>query len=158
MSDRSLPPQSRRALAEPREGVEVIQVRWDEKLGVALVSHPAGLSLMSREDVQRWSDEVHAKLELIFQQRQGKFPIVICVDGFYIRPAVAELYGRVVTTYSERFASGVARYVNKPNGVGQIITVAAMKEGYRANLFTTRSDAVAHALAVASANKAKSGA
>lgn len=157
MSDWSLPPESRRTLATPRAGVEVIQVRWEEKVGVALISHPAGLSLTNPEEVQRWSDELHAKLELIFEQRQGKFPIVVSVDGFYIRPAVAALYGRVVATYSGRFASGLARYVHKPNGVGQIITVAAMKEGYRANLFTTRSDAIAHALAEASGHNSKSG-
>jgi hypothetical protein len=157
MSDWSLPPESRRVLATPRAGVEVIQVRWDDKLGVALISHPAGLSLTNSEEVQRWSEELHAKLEIIFQQRQAKFPIVVSVDGFYIRPAVAELYGRVVSTYSERFASGVARYLHKPNGVGQIITVAAMKEGYRANLFTTRSDAIAHALVEASGHKPKTG-
>ena len=159
MSDRTLPPESRRTLASPRAGVEVIQVRWEAKLGVALVSHPSGLSLTSADEVQRWSEEVHAKLEAIFQERQGKFPIVVCVDGFYIRPTVAALYGRVVSAYSERFASGLARYVHKPNGVGQIITVAAMKEGYRANLFTTRADAISHALAEANGSKSsKSGA
>jgi hypothetical protein len=157
MSDWSLPPDSRLVRTTPREGVEVIQARWDEKLGVAFISHPTGLSLTTTEEVQRWSDELHAKLEIIFQQHQGKFPIVVSVDGFYIRPAVAELYGRVVSTYMERFASGVARYVHKPNGVGQIITVAAMKEGYRANLFSTRSDAIAHALAEANRNRSKSG-
>jgi hypothetical protein len=158
MTDWSLPPESRRTLATPRAGVEVIQIRWEEKLGVALISHPAGLSLTSAEEVQRWSDELHGKLEVIFQQRQGKFPIVVSVDGFYIRPTVAELYAKVVSSYSERFASGLARYVHKPNGVGQVITVAAMKAGYRANLFTTRSDAIAHALAEASGSKSKSGA
>lgn len=157
MSDRSLPPESRRMGPTPRAGLEVIQVRWEEKLGVALVSHPAGLSLTNPEEVQRWSDEVHAKLEAIYQERQGKFPIVVCVDGFYIRPAVADLYGRVVTTYSDRFASGLARYVHKPNGVGQVITVAAMKEGYRANLFSTRADAIAHALAEAHGSRSRSG-
>jgi hypothetical protein len=157
MSDWSLPPESRRALAAPRAGVEVILVRWEEKLGVALISHPAGLSLTTPEEVQRWSEELHSKLELIDQRRQGKFPIVVSVDGLYIRPAVAELYGRVVTGYSERFASGLARYVHKPNGVGQIITVAAMKEGYRANLFTTRSAAIAHALAEANGHRSKTG-
>jgi hypothetical protein len=157
MSDWSPPPELRRVLATPRAGIEVIQVRWEDKLGVALISHPAGLSLTNSDQVQRWSEELHAKLEIIFQQRQAKFPIVVNAEGFYIRPAVAELYGRVVSTYSERFASGLARYLHKPNGVGQIITVAAMKEGYRANLFTTRSDAIAHALAEASGHKSKSG-
>lgn len=158
MSDWSPPPESRRVLVAPRDGVEVIEVRWDEKLGVALVSHPGGLSLTNSEEVQLWSNEVHAKLDVILRERGGKFPIVVCFDGVYIRPAVAELYGRAVTAYRERFASGIARYVNRPNGVGQIITVAAMKEGYRANLFSTRSAAIAHALAEASGNKSKSGA
>lgn len=136
--------------------MEVIDVRWDEKLGVALVSHPAGLSLTSAEDVQLWSEEVHAKFEVLYRERQGKFPIVVCVDGLNIRPTVAALYGRVVSTYSERYASGLARYVNKPNGVGQVITVAAMKEGYRANLFKSRAAAISHALAEASGVRSKS--
>jgi hypothetical protein len=38
-----------------------------------------------------------------------------------------------------------------------IITVAAMKEGYRANLFASRTEAIAHALAEASGNKPRSG-
>lgn len=106
----------------------MIQARRDEQLGVAFISHPTGLSLTITEEVQRWSDELRAKLEIIFQQRQGKFPIVVSVDGFYIRPAVAELYGRVVSTYMERFASGLARY-----------------------------DAIAHALAEANRTRSSSG-
>lgn len=132
-------------------------MRWDEKFGVAFVSHPWGLSLTTPEEIERWREELHLKLDVIFKERGGRFPIVVSVDGLMIRPAVAELYGRVVSTYSERFASGLARYVHKPNGVGQIITVAAMKEGYRANLFTSRSDAIAHALAEASGSKSRSG-
>lgn len=158
MSDWSFPPpESRRALAAPRDGVDVIQVRWEEKLGVALISHPSGLSLTTAEEVERWRDELYQKLGVILEQRKGKFPIVVSVDGLYIRPGVAELYGRVVSSYSERFASGLARYVHKPNGVGQIITVAAMKEGYRANLFMSRAEAISHALAEASGGKPKTG-
>ncbi len=157
MPDWSFPPESRRGPATPRVGSEVISVRWDHKLGVAMVSHPWGLTLGTAEDVERWRDEVFQKLGSLERERGGKFPIVVFVDGLTIRPSVAELYGRVVTSYAERFASGLARYSNRPNGVGQIITVAAMKEGYRANLFTTRGEAVAHALAEASGSKPRSG-
>jgi hypothetical protein len=152
MSDWNFPPESR---PRSREGAEVIAVTWDEKLGVALISHPWGLSLTTPEEVECWRDELYAKLGVLAKERGGRFPIVVAVDGLMIRPGVAELYGRVVSTYAERFASGLARYVHKPNGVGQIITVAAMKEGYRANLFTSRTDAIAHALAAANANKLK---
>jgi len=155
MSDWSLPPESRRNPAVPREGKEVLSVRWDDKLGVALVFHPGGLSLSTPEEVERWRDEVFSKLGAIEKARGGRFPIVVCVDAVSIRPTVAEQYGRVVRAYSERFASGLARYVHKPNGVGQIITVAAMKEGFRANLFTSRGDAIAHALAEASGAKSR---
>ena len=155
MSDWSLPPESRRNPAVPREGKEVLSVRWDDKFGVALVSHPGGLSLSTPEEVERWRDEVFSKLTPIERARGGRFPIVVCVDAVTIRPSVAEQYGRVVRAYSERFASGLARYVHKPNGVGQIITVAAMKEGFRANLFASRGDAIAHALAEASGAKSR---
>ena len=58
MSDWSLPPESRRSPAEPRPGVELVEVRWDERLGVALISHPAGLSLATPEHVELWRQEV----------------------------------------------------------------------------------------------------
>jgi hypothetical protein len=157
MTDWSLPPESRRAAVAAREGDELIQVRWEEKLGVALISHPSGLSLSTPEEVERWREQLYGKLELIAQARKGRFPIVVSVDGLVIRASVAELYGRIVSTYMERFASGVARYVYKPNGVGQIITVAALKEGYRANLFTSRGEAIAHALAEQSGSKPRGG-
>ncbi len=121
-------------------------VRWDEALGVAMVSHPAGLTLGTPQEVEQWRAEVFAKLGLIEKERGGRFPIVVFVDGLTIRPSVALDYGRVVQSYVARFASGLARYTNRPNGVGQIITVAAMTMGYRASLFTTRDEAVAHAL------------
>jgi hypothetical protein len=157
LSDWSLPPESRRSPAIARVGSEVISVRWEEKIGVAMVSHPWGLSLGTPEDVERWREEVFQKLGSIEKERGGKFPIVVCVDGVTIRPSVADVYGRVVSSYTERFALGLARYVNRPNGVGQIITVAAMKEGYRANLFTSRGDAIAHALAESNGAKSRSG-
>ena len=157
LSDWSFPPESRRSPASPRVGSEALSVRWDEKVGVAFVSHPWGLTLGTPEDVERWREEVFQKLSAIEKERGGKFPIVVCIDGVTIRPSVAEAYGRVVTTYTERFALGLARYIHRPNGVGQIITVAAMKEGYRANLFTSRSAAIAHALAEANGTKSRSG-
>ena len=156
MSDFSAPPQSRRNPVIPREGDELISVRWEDNVGVALVSHPWGLTLGTLEDVQRWGEELFRKFAVIEQERGGRFPIVVCVDSLNIRPSVAEAYGRVVSSYADRFASGLARYVNKPNGVGQIITVAAMKEGYRANLFTSRGAAITQALAEANGAKSRS--
>lgn len=155
MSDWTVPPDSRRAPAEPRAGVERVDVRWDGRLGVALVAHPSGLSLATPEHVELWRQEVFQKLAAIEKERGGRFPIVVCVDGLSIRPSVAELYGKVVSTYSERFASGLARYGIRPNGVGQIITVAAMQRGYRANLFSTKGEAVAHALAEAGSGRSR---
>jgi hypothetical protein len=157
LSDWSLPPESRRSPATPREGDELINVRWEDKVGVALVSHPWGLTLGTPEDVKHWGDELFRKLGALEQARGGRFPIVVCVDGLSIRPTVAEAYGRVVSSYAERFASGIARYVNRPNGVGQIITVAAMKEGYRANLFNSRGAAIAHALSEANGARSRAG-
>ena len=148
MSDWSLPPASRRVPIVIPEGAEALAVVWDEALGVAHVSHPYGLLLGSLEEVERWRTELFTKLAAIEARRGGRFPIVICVEGMTIRPAVAEEYGRVALSYQERFASGLARYNRRPNGVGQIITVAAMKAGYRANLFESKSAAVAHALAL----------
>lgn len=153
MSSWSIPPESRRVGAVPGEGIEVIAVRWEQELGVALASHPAGLQLGTAEDVRRWRDELFRKFSVIEAQRGGRFPLVVCVDGVNIRPAVAEAYGKVVSAYAKRFASGLARYALEPNGVGQIITVAAMKEGYRANLFSSRAEAISHALAEAAGRR-----
>jgi hypothetical protein len=150
MSDRSFPPGSRQGQT-PTEGEQLLAVVWDEALGVAHVSHPCGLTLSSTEDVERWRAELFAKLTMIETQRGARFPIVVCVDGMTIRPSVAEEYGRVARSYGQRFATGIARYSRRPNGVGQIITVAAMKGGYRANLFGTKSDAVAHVLSISDA-------
>jgi hypothetical protein len=97
-------------------------------------------------DVESWRAELFTKLAIIERERGGRFPIVVCVDGFTIRPSIAEEYGKIARAYSKRFASGLARYSHKPNGVGQMITAVAMSEGFRANLFTSRSEAVAHAL------------
>jgi len=140
------PPVSRRSAAVPRKGLELLQVHWDEAAGVVFVSHPQGLLLETQEEIEHWRDEVFSKFAVIEQQRGGRFPIVVSLDGVTIRPSVADLYGSVVRTYIERFASGLARYTRRPNGVGQVITVAAMKGGFKANLFTSRSDAIAHAL------------
>jgi len=125
---------------------ETFEVHWEASLGVALISHPFGLVLGTPQDVERWGEALFAKLGAIEKERHGRFPIVVSVDGLTIRPAVAEAYGKTARRYADRFASGLARYSRRPNGVGQIITVAAMKEGYRANLFTSRSEAVAYAL------------
>jgi hypothetical protein len=141
------PPESRRSPALAREGSDVLLVRWDPIVGVAFISHPWGLVLALPEEMAHWSVELFEKLGIIEKQRGGRFPIVVCVDGLTIRPSAAEEYGRIVRRYAERYASGIARYSQRPNGVGQIITVAAMKEGFRANLFSSRSDAVAQALA-----------
>jgi hypothetical protein len=134
-------------MTAPGKGLAVLQVEWDESAGVAFVSHPTGLTLETLEAVAAWREEVFSKLAVIERQRGGRFPIVVSVDGLTIRPSVAAEYGRVAREYTERFASGLARYSRRPNGVGQIITVAAMKEGFRANLFTSRSEAIQHALA-----------
>ena len=120
--------------------------RWDAALGVALISHPWGLVLGSREEIAQWRSELFEKLAVIEQQRGGRFPIVVCVDGVTIRPSATEEYGKAVRSYSDRFATGVTRYSQRPNGVGQMITVAAMKEGFRANMFTSKNEAVAHVL------------
>jgi hypothetical protein len=140
------PPPSRRSAAVPRKGLELLQVHWDDAAGVAFISHPQGLLLETPEEVEHWRDEVFAKLAAVETQCGGRFPIVVSLDGVTIRPNVAELYGNVVKKYAERFASGLARYTRRPNGVGQVVTVAAMKEGFKANLFTSRSEAIAHAL------------
>jgi len=142
----SLPPESRRSPSVPRDTAEALEVHWEASLGVAVISHPFGLVLGTPEDVARWGEELFAKLGAIESQRGGRFPIVVSVDGLTIRPQVAEEYGKVARRYADRFASGLARYSRRPNGVGQIITVAAMKEGFRANLFTSRSEAVAYVL------------
>ena len=143
------PPPASRSLASPRKGVELLEVYWDETAGVAFISHPQGLILETPDEVEHWSQEAFSKLSALEAARGGRFPIVISLDGVTIRPQVAAQYGSVARKHGERFASGLARYSHRPNGVGQIVTVAAMKEGFRANLFTSRSDAVAHALAVA---------
>jgi hypothetical protein len=140
------PPASRRSAAVPRRGLELLQVVWDEAAGVTFVTHPQGLLLETAEEIEHWRQEVFTKLAAVEQQRGGRFPIVISLDGVTIRPSVAELYGGVVKNYVERFASGLARYTRRPNGVGQVVTVTAMKEGFKANLFTSRSEAIAHAL------------
>jgi hypothetical protein len=129
--------------------VDSLSVLWDETAGVVFISHPQGLLLETPKEVEQWGTEVFAKLGVIEAERRGRFPIVVSLDGVTIRPHVAAQYGGVVRSYAERFASGLARYSRRPNGVGQIVAVAAMKEGFRANLFTSRSDAIAHALAMA---------
>ena len=142
------PPASPRNVS-PRNGADLLNVLWDQTVGVAFVSHPRGLLLETSDEVEHWGIEVFAKLGVIEAERGGRFPIVVSLDGVTIRPNVAAEYGSVVRNYAERFASGLARYTRRPNGVGQIVAVAAMKEGFRANLFTSRSEAVAHALAMA---------
>jgi hypothetical protein len=147
------PPASRLATSRPADGVERLEIQWDAGHGVVFVSHPQGLTLETNDDVQRWRDEVYAKFEELEREVGGPFPVVVCVDGLNIRPSVAAEYGRVVREYADRFVSGLARYSRRPNGVGQIITVAAMKEGFRANLFMSRAEAIAHALAQANGSE-----
>jgi len=149
------PPTSRRGCAVPRKGLELLQVHWDDAAGVAFVSHPRGLLLETPEEVEHWRQEVFSKLAGVERQRGGRFPIVVSLDGVTIRPNVAELYGSVVKSYVERFATGLARYMRRPNGVGQVVSVAAMKEGFRASLFTSRSEAIAHALSGAAGAPSK---
>lgn len=146
MADRpSLPPMAPYA-STPGAEPGVLDVRWEEGPGVAHVAHPGGLTLATSEDVARWAEQLFEKLAQIEAQRGGRFPIVVCVDGLVIRPSAADAYGDVARRYRERFATNVARYSRKPNGVGQIIAAIAMRQGYRANLFTSKSEAVAHVL------------
>jgi len=39
-------------------GLRLILVRWDEKLDLAFISHPWGLSLTTLDQVERWRDEL----------------------------------------------------------------------------------------------------
>jgi hypothetical protein len=117
------------------------EVEWDQEHELALVKH-VSLVLDSKAAVQGWRERLFAKLEAIRSMRGKKFPIVVCIDNFMIRPKVADAYGRVVREMLERFASGVARY-GEPSTVKQIIAVEAMKEGFRANLFETFEQAIA---------------
>jgi hypothetical protein len=132
-----------------------LQVHWDDAAGVAFVSHPQGLLLETPQDIDHWREELFSKLANVEQQQGGRFPIVISLDGVTIRPSMAELYGTVVKAYVERFASGLARYTRRPTGVGQVVSVAAMKLGFKANLFTSRSEAIAHALSSADSAAAR---
>jgi hypothetical protein len=145
MPEWTVPPPRRDTTLEGG-GLEVLLVRWDPALGVAFISHPWGLVLGTAAEIESWRAELFNKLSVIEKERGGRFPIVVCVDGVMIRPSVAEDYGKVARAYSERFARGLARYSHKPNGVGQMITAVAMNEGFRANLFASRSEAVSHVL------------
>lgn len=145
MTSWSLPPPEPRS--EPvRRGSEVLLARWDTGLGVAMISHPWGLVLGTPEETGKWRTELFEKLAVIEQQQGGRFPIVVCVDGLTIRPSAAEDYGKIVQSYAERFATCITRYSQKPNGVGQMITVVAMKEGFRANMCASKAEAVAQVL------------
>lgn len=117
-------------------------VQWDPEHGVARVSHTR-LVLDSKAVVQAWRERLFSKLDAIRTKQGAKFPIVVCIDNFMIRPKVADAYGRVVREMIERYATGVARY-GEPSTVKQIIAVEAMKEGFRANLFETFEQAVAY--------------
>lgn len=117
-------------------------VQWDAEHGVARVSHTR-LVLDSKAVVQAWRERLFSKLEAIRSKLGSKFPIVVCIDNFMIRPKVADAYGRVVREMIERYATGVARY-GEPSTVKQIIAVEAMKEGFRANLFENLEQAVAY--------------
>jgi hypothetical protein len=115
-------------------------VEWDREREVALVKHVC-LVLDSTSAVQAWREHLFARLDEIRSLQGKKFPIVVCIDHFTIRPKVADAYGGVVREMIERYATGVARY-GEPSTVKQIIAVEAMKEGFRANLFETFEQAV----------------
>jgi hypothetical protein len=117
-------------------------VQWDPEHGVARVSH-ARLVLDSKAVVQAWRERLFSKLDAIRTKQGAKFPIIVCIDNFMIRPRVADAYGRVVREMIERYATGVARY-GEPSTVKQIIAVEAMKEGFRANLFENFEQAVGY--------------
>ncbi|MET0413566.1 MAG: hypothetical protein ABW217_19820 [Polyangiaceae bacterium] len=117
-------------------------VQWDQEHGVARISHTR-LVLDSKPVVQAWRERLFSKLEALRSKLGSKFPIVVCIDNFMIRPKVADAYGRVVREMIERYATGVARY-GEPSTVKQIIAVEAMKEGFRANLFETFEQAVGY--------------
>lgn len=117
-------------------------VEWDADRGVAAITH-RHLVLDCKPTVVRWRSELFAKLDELLAQRQGKFPIIVCIDNFMIRTRVADDYGRVVREMIDRYATGVARY-GEPSTVKQIIAVEAMKEGFRANLFESFDQAYRH--------------
>jgi hypothetical protein len=116
-------------------------VEWDQRHEVALIKHTR-LVLDSREVVRAWREHLFSELDAIRGLRGKKFPIVVCIDNFMIRPKVADDYGRAVREMIQRYATAVARY-GEPSTVKQIIAVEAMKEGFRANLFETFEQAVA---------------
>jgi hypothetical protein len=117
-------------------------IEWDADRGVATITH-RHLVLDCKATVVRWRSELFAKLDELLAQRHGKFPIIVCIDNFMIRPRVADDYGRVVREMIDRYATGVARY-GEPSTVKQIIAVEAMKEGFRANLFESFDQAYRH--------------
>jgi hypothetical protein len=115
-------------------------VEWDQEHEIALIKHTR-LILDSNATVKAWRERLFTKLEAIRSMRGKKFPIVVCIDNFMIRPKVADAYGGVVREMIDRFATAVARY-GEPSTVKQIIAVEAMKEGFRANLFETFEQAI----------------
>jgi hypothetical protein len=122
---------------------DLICVRWDGLQHLAEITHPNGLALAETSDVLALKNEVVAKLSLLQTPERRLFPILVCIDGLSTHPGAVNDYSHAVTYYSKRFASAVARY-GKPSTSGSLIAVGAMNEGYRANLFQTRHEAVAH--------------
>lgn len=116
-------------------------VRWEPLHRVAHVTH-RDVRLDSMLIVSAWRDQLFARLDTIKAERGGKFPIVVCIDNFTIRPSVADDYGLVVRALNERYAAGVVRY-GAPALVKQIIAVEALKAGFRANLCASFDEALA---------------
>ncbi len=92
--------------------------------------------------IESWKSDVFRKLDALLA-RHGRFPLLICVDGFSMNPELSENYGEFAKHVVTRYASRIARY-GRPNLVRVLIATEAAKRHQSPNLFNSRDDAVSY--------------
>ena len=122
-----------------------IHVEWSQAEQVATIFHEDA-RITTAADIAEWKRQLFPQLAQLAGRIGRKPPVLVCIDGISVDPAVADEYGKGAKHVVDELSAGLARY-GQPARVRSIIAVEAAKKGYKANLFETRDEARRHILA-----------
>jgi hypothetical protein len=116
-----------------------IKVEKNPELEACTITH-MGVRLETSQDVIEWRTQLMAAMEAAV----GSSRLYLLVDftGFWVKPDLANEYGRVAEELRRRFAKEVFRY-----GMADPLSFAsarsyAMKRAHSANVFKSRVEAI----------------
>jgi hypothetical protein len=114
-----------------------VQMTYEGDIDAWTISHQ-GTALCRASDVLRWRSLLAAEAAKLEGHRVF---ILVCLDGFSIRPEVLPLYGKYTSELTARHARAILRYGGSLPTTAAI-RLAAMRTNFPSLIYPTRTAAV----------------